>query len=136
MTEDRTDLRAAMRWALDATASPGHAATDWLASEIVPGARDAAHALASASTTLEQLASLKVAFKAQRQGGATAVERNRAARLYAASIAAALVHHSTRITRNSDAALLSAFVALRDDADIEEPLRDLARAAAKLMRPA
>jgi hypothetical protein len=134
VTEHRADLHAAMRWALDATSSPGRAATDWLASEIVPGSRDAANAIASTTTSIEQLVSLKVAFKAQRQGGASAAERNRAARLYAATIAAALVRHSIRITRNSDGSLLSAFVALRDDEDVEESLRELGGAAAKLVR--
>ena len=64
-----------------------------------------------------------------RQGGGTAVERNRAARLYAATIAAALIHYSVRITRIADSALITAFSALRDDETMEEPLRDIATAA-------
>jgi hypothetical protein len=130
------DLRSALRWALDANDRPGRAACDWLATEIVPGCNDAAGAVASRTTTLEQLKALKVAFKSQRQGGATAAERNRAARLYAASIAAALVHHARRITHNSDRALNAAFVGLRDDENVEGPLRDLGAAALSALQQA
>ncbi|MDZ4832004.1 MAG: hypothetical protein SGJ09_17645 [Phycisphaerae bacterium] len=129
MTNDRPDLSSAFRWALDAASRPGRAATDWLAAEIVPGSTSAAAAISATSTTIEQLIALKVAFKALRQGGGTAAERNRAARLYAATIAAAMVRFGVRITRNSDSALSAAFIALRDDDDMEEPLRDLGAAA-------
>ncbi|MFO0828075.1 MAG: hypothetical protein U0572_07985 [Phycisphaerales bacterium] len=131
----RPDLSAVFRWALDASASPTSATHDWLASEIVPGCGSAASAIASTSTTLEQLNGLKAAFKALRQGGATAAERNRAARLYAATIAAAMLRFSARITRNSDRALRDAFAALRDDETMEEPLRDIARAALRMVAP-
>ncbi len=122
-------IPSAFRWALDASADPSRAAADWLAREIVPNARDAAAAVASTQTTLEQVAALKTAFKALRTGAATPAERNRAARLYAATIAAGLVRFGVRISRQSDGALRKAFAALRDDASCEEPLRDLATVA-------
>ncbi len=122
-------IPTAFRWALDASADPSRAAADWLAREIVPNAKDAAAAVASTLSTLEQLVALKVAFKALRTGAATSAERNRAARLYAATIAAGLVRFDLRISRQNDAALRKAFIALRDDSACEEPLRDLATVA-------
>jgi hypothetical protein len=122
-------LPTAFRWALDANADPGRAAADWLAREIVPGAHDASAAVASTLSTLEQLVALKTAFKALRTGAATSGERNRAARLYAAAIAAGLVRFGVRISRQSDTALRKAFIALHEDATCEEPLRDLATVA-------
>lgn len=122
-------IPTAFRWALDASADPSRAAADWLAREIVPNARDAAAAVASTQTSIEQVTALKTAFKALRTGAATPAERNRAARLYAAAIATGLVRFGTRISRQSDGALRKAFAALRDDPTCEEPLRDLATVA-------
>lgn len=122
-------IPSAFRWALDANADPSRAAADWLAREIVPTAKDAAVAVASTLSSLEQLIALKTAFKALRTGAATSMERNRAARLYAAAIAAGLVRFGVKITRQSDPALRKAFAALRDDHECEEPLRDLATVA-------
>ncbi|MDZ4753279.1 MAG: hypothetical protein SGJ11_02125 [Phycisphaerae bacterium] len=121
-----TGLPAAFQWALDAAADPGRAAADWIAREIAPTAPNAAVAIAASGTTLEQLIALKVAFKALRSGAAIASERNRAARLYAASIAAGLVRFDIRISRQSDVALRRAFTSLRDDDSSEESLRELA----------
>jgi hypothetical protein len=132
--ETQPGLPTAFRWALDAAADPGRAAADWIAREIVTTAPSAASAIASSTTTLEQLIGLKVAFKALRSGAVTAIERNRAARLYAASIAAGIVRFDVRISRQTDHALRRAFAALRDDDDCEESLRDLARVALSRLR--
>jgi DNA-directed RNA polymerase specialized sigma24 family protein len=122
-------MPGAFRWALDANADPSRTAADWLAREIVPMARDAASAVAGTSSTLEQLVALKVAFKALRIGAASTAERNRAARLYAATIAAGLVRFGVKISRQSDAVLRRAFLSLRNDTSCEESLRDLATVA-------
>ena len=122
-------IPAAFRWALEANADPSRTAADWLAREIVPLAGDAVAAVAGTGSTLEQLIALKVAFKALRTGAATTAERNRAARLYAATIAAGLVRFGMKISRQSDTVLRKAFLALRDDTSCEESLRDLATVA-------
>lgn len=127
-------LPAAYRWALESSADPTRAACDWLAAEIVPEARSAGVAIASTTTTLEQLIALKIAFKALRGSAESTVERNLAARLYAGTIAAALLRFDTRISRQRDDALRSAFAALANDPSFEEPLRDMARAAAMRLR--
>lgn len=127
--ESQRGIPGAFRWALAANADPSRTAADWLAREIVPLARDAASAVAGSGSTLEQLVALKIAFKALRTGAATPAERNRAARLYAAAIAAGLVRFGIKISRQADDTLRRAFLALRDDTSCEESLRDLATAA-------
>jgi prophage antirepressor-like protein len=127
-------LPAAYRWALESSADPTRAACDWLAAEIVPDARSAGAAIASTTTTLEQLIALKSAFKALRGSAESTVERNLAARLYAGTIAAALLRFDRRISRQRDPSLRAAFAALADDPSFEEPLRDVARAAAMRLR--
>lgn len=127
-------LPTAYRWALESSADPTRAACDWLAAEIVPEARSAGVAIASTTTTLEQLIALKSAFKALRGSAESTVERNLAARLYAGTIAAALLRFDKRISRQRDDALRSAFAALANDPSFEEPLRDVARAASMRLR--
>lgn len=122
-------IHSAFQWALDANADPSRTAADWLAREIVPLAPDAAAAVAGTNSTLEQLVALKIAFKALRTGAASTAERNRAARLYAATIAAGLVRFGVKISRQGDEVLRRAFLALRDDTSCEESLRDLAAVA-------
>ncbi len=119
-------LPAAFHWALDANADPSQAAADWLSREIVPTAPNAAAAIASSTSTLEQIIALKIAFKALRSGAVLAPERNLAARLYAATIAAGFVRFGVRISRQNDGALRRAFSHLRDDDRCDESLRDLA----------
>ncbi len=136
MSAGDSGLPAAFRWALESTADPDRAACDWLAREIVPRATCAAHAVADSRTTLDELRALKHAFKALRQSAVSVSERNRAARLYAATIAAALLRFDERITRQRDEALQRAFRALIDDHDGDERLRDIATAAMARLRPA
>lgn len=139
---DRTDallgagsgLPSAFRWALQANAHPDRTMCEWLALEIVPSARSAAAAISDTRTTLDELRSLKAAFKALRQGATAPNERNRAARLYASTLAAAIVRFDTRITQQRDIALREAFIALARDEEMEEPLRDIARAAVGRLR--
>ena len=129
MNDETRGIHGAFQWAIDANADPSRTAADWLAREIVPLAHDAASAVAGAQSTLEQIIALKVAFKALRTGAASTAERNRAARLYAATIAAGLVRFGVKISRQSDAVLRKAFQSLRDDTSCEESLRDLATVA-------
>jgi hypothetical protein len=119
-----------LRWAFELDSSPAIAGATWLTREIVPNARDPFDAILDAATTLKQLEELKTAYKMLRTTGTTMPERNLAARLYAATIAAALVRHNTLITRQSDAALTRAFDELYADETIPERIRTLATLAA------
>jgi hypothetical protein len=119
-----------LSWAFELDNSPAIAGATWLTREIVPNARDPFDAILDAATTAKQLEELKTAYKMLRTTGATMPERNLAARLYAATIAAALVRHNTLITRQSDAALTRAFDELYADETIPERIRMLATLAA------
>ena len=78
---------------------------------------------------MKKINAAKDAFKTMRIVGETKADRSIGARLYAAAIAAGLVHHDQRISRQSDAALRRAFTGLNDDADMPQPLRNLAASA-------
>jgi hypothetical protein len=116
----------ALRWALDAMHNPSMAAADWLARDIDPGSSSAVAMLSSPTTTLEQVRQAKMAFKTMRIVGEKSADRRVGARMYAAAIAAGIVHHGKRISTQSDAALRRGFTALLNDQKMPRELRDLA----------
>jgi len=122
-----------LRWAFELDQSPALAGATWITREIIPAARDPFDAILAASTSLDALRELKNAYKMLRTSGATAPERSLAARLYAATIAAALVRHGLLISTQAHAALRRAFADLAEDATMPDPLREVAVAA--LSRP-
>jgi len=128
---DPAALIASMRWALDESTDPALSTVNWIASDIVPGCRSVSDMLTSSDTTVDQLVQAKDVFKTMRMIGETAPERRLAARLYAATIAAAIVHHDSRISRQSDAAIHRALARLAGDVACPDSLRDLIRAALK-----
>jgi hypothetical protein len=129
--DDRSGSHAAqslgetLRWAFELDESPAIAGATFLTREIIPTARDPFEAIAAGTTSLQQLEDLKGAYKMLRTTGATAPERSLAARLYAATIAAALVRSGTLITRQSPFALARAFEELAADRDMPERIREL-----------
>ncbi|MCE2885653.1 MAG: hypothetical protein LW806_12245 [Planctomycetaceae bacterium] len=118
-----------LRWAFELDASPTLAGATWLTREIVPGARDPFDAIVATTTTLDALEQLKGAYKMLRTAGTTTAERSLAARLYAATIAAALVRHGKLITSQRGEALLRAFTDLESDATMPEAIRSIASQA-------
>lgn len=114
-----------LRWAFDLEHSPALAGAGFLTREIIPGAKDPFEAIAGGETTLQQLEDLKNAYKLLRTTGATAPERSLAARLYAATIAAALVRHGAMISRQTPFALAKAFEELSADLEMPERIRDI-----------
>lgn len=118
-----------LRWAFELDASPTMAGATWLTREIVPGARDPFDAIVATTTSLDALEQLKSAYKMLRTGGTTPAERSLAARLYAATIAAALVRHGKLITSQRGEALLRAFTDLESDTTMPESLRSVASQA-------
>ena len=133
---DPDALIEAMRWALDEKTDPALSAVNWLATDIVPGCESICDLLCSPATTLEQLEQTKNVFKTMRMIGETAEERRLAARLYAATIAAAIVHHDARISRQSDQALHRALSRLAGDVGCPDPLRPLIRRALRTLKSA
>ena len=127
MTEPaRKLLGDTLRWALEATMNPAAAAADWIASDIDPERQTIVDLLSDADVTIDQLTEAKDAFKTMRVVGEMPADRRLAARLYAAAIAAALVHRNKRISRQSDAALGRAFRSLLDDRTMHQSLRTIA----------
>jgi hypothetical protein len=118
-----------LRWAFELDASPTLSGATWLTREIVPGARDPFEAIVAPTTSIDALEQLKGAYKMLRTTGTTAAERSLAARLYAATIAAALVRSGRLITSQRGEALLRAFMDLEADATMNEAIRSIASQA-------
>ena len=132
----RTRLATAMRWALDLAADPANSVADWLASDIDPDHPTAESLLTDPSVSLPELRQAKSAYTTLRIVGERSDDRRLGARLYAAAIAAGIVHHHRRISRQSDEALKRAFNGLLDDENMPEPLRNLAGRALTIMNQA
>jgi hypothetical protein len=119
----------AFRWAIEDGADAAMASADWLARDINPECDGACQLLSDERVTLHQLREAKSAFKTLRIVGETSADRRAGARLYAASIASAIVRYDRRISSQSNRALRRGFAALRDDAKMNRTLRDLGAAA-------
>lgn len=122
----RNHLGNALRCALEASVDPAMAAADWLARDIDPQQPSAIGLLTDPKTSLDDLRKAKSAFKTMRILGETPADRRMAARLYAASIAAGIVRHGRRISRQSDKALRRGLASLLEDARMPESLRAIA----------
>ncbi len=124
----------ALRWVVESEADPASAAANWLARDINPAFASAVAMLTSEAVTLAELEQAKEAFKTMRILGESAADRRMGARLYLAAIAAALVVHGARITRQSDRALDRALRAMVEDANAPAELRRLAGSALARLR--
>lgn len=124
----------ALRWALDEATDPAQTGIDWIVSDIAPGIAGSEAFFAGASD-LDALRHAKEVFKSLRMTGRSARERRLAARFYAATIAAALVHHGTRITTQSDRAVRTALERLSQDTTVPASIRSLAADALALVPP-
>ncbi len=125
----RQQLSEVLRSAMDVSADPAMAAANWLARDIDPQRSTAVELLTDTAVSVENLRKAKDVYKTMRILGESSTDRRVAARLYAATIGAGLVHRGTRISRQSDAALTRGLEALQADMEMPEPLRRLAEAA-------
>lgn len=121
-----TQLSDALRWALEAMQSPAMASADWLAMDIDPNAPSAASLLANPNITLDQVRKAKSVFKTMRIVGETSADRRIGARMYAAAIAAGILRHGKRISRQSDKAIIRGLQGLLDDRRMPPELCQLA----------
>lgn len=128
------DEREALSWALDVQADPALASADWLVRDIDARYEGVSDLLGDPSVPLDHLRAAKSAFKTMRIMGETAADRRVGGSLYAAVIAAALVWHGERISRQSDGALARAFRALRDNEEVPSIARDLGHRAVEQLR--
>ncbi len=117
---------AALGWAAACGPDDAMASVNWLAADASPAHGAAEPLLSDPDAPLEALHSAKNAYKTLRVVGETAEDRRQGARWYAATIAAGLVHHRTRISSQSDQALDRALADLVDDTDMPPTIRELA----------
>lgn len=128
-------LSDTLRWAFELDQSPALSGATWLTREIIPEAKDPFEAILASDTSLDALRELKNAYKMLRTTGVTAPERSLAARLYAATIAAALVRYKAAISTQNAAALHRAFTDLAEDDTMPERLREIASLALSCQPP-
>jgi hypothetical protein len=128
------ELGDTLRWAFDLDESPALAGAAFLTREIIPTARDPYEAVTDPATTVRQLEDLKSAYKLLRTSGSSSAERILAGKLYAATIAAALVRHGARISTQSPATLSKAFEELASDGELPERIRELAALASDAVK--
>ncbi|HWB18920.1 MAG TPA: hypothetical protein VG711_01355 [Phycisphaerales bacterium] len=128
-----TQISDPFRWVIDALNDPAMAYADWLARDIDSKYSSAVAMLTDPATPLEHLVRAKAVFKTMRVVASKSSERRLAARLYTASIAAAIARHGRRISQQSDRALIKAFTELLDDRDLPMGMRDLAGLAMSAM---
>ena len=122
----REQLGEALRWALELTNNPSTAAADWLARDLDPTKATAQELLSDGNISLDTLKKAKNAFKTMRIVGEHAADRRLGGRMYLAAIAAGVIYHNTRISTQSDGALLKALKEFIKDDGMPEKLRDLA----------
>lgn len=133
MRQRPNEIRHALGWAIENVADAAIAASDWLAKDICPECDSAITMITSPQTTLRQLEQAKDAYKTMRVLGETAADRRMGGRLYLAAIAAGIVVHQKRISRQSDRALRRALADMVSDDSVAQPLRLLAKDALQQM---
>ncbi len=129
----RQQLSDVLRSAKEVSVDPAMAAADWLARDIDPQRGTAVELLTDPSVSIKNLQKAKDVYKTMRILGESANDRRVAARLYAATIAAGLIHHGKRISRQSDAALTRGLEALLADLDMPQPVRRLAESGLAIL---
>lgn len=134
MSTETDRIRVALRWALEASADASAAAADWIAQDIDPAQPSAIALLTRPDVPLQHLAQAKQAYKTMRILGESAADRRLGGVMYLSAIAAAIVLHGVRISRQSDRALLRGLRRLREDSSIPSPLADLARRAIEVLQ--
>jgi hypothetical protein len=132
----RNQLSDVLRWAVEASQDPAMAAADWLARDISPEHPSAVAMLVDPAISLEKLRNAKDVFKTMRLVGETAADRRLGATLYLGAIAAALVRHNQRISRQSPDAIRRGLKRLIDDDSMPEKLRNIAGLALCLVNDA
>lgn len=124
-----------MRQALDEFAgeSPARMA-DWIAGAIDPARPTFTFLISDPETSLDTLSRAKDMYKLMRVMAKTESVRRMGRRLYAASIAAAMVHHKVRISDQSSTALERAFhYLLMGDDEMPGPVLEIVQKAIAML---
>jgi len=128
-----TRMSEALRWAIEAEENPALAAADWLTRDISPRYQTAYDLLSDPDVSISDLVAAKNAYKTMRIVGETVLDRQLAARLYAAAIAAALVRFNQRISTQSPVTIKRALVLLENDPEVPEAVRNIAALAIHML---
>jgi len=129
MIQDSSDIQHPIEWAMETDIDPFFMLANWLVRDAIEDSTGAVQALTSKETTLDEFRTLKRTFKQLRTQGELPADRRLGARLYAASIAGALVIHDRLITVQSHARLHGAFEELCMDPDMPEEIITIVRQA-------
>ncbi len=125
-TAGATRLALALNWIVEDGRDPEWAAADWLATDIDPSYQSATEMLSDPKVSLDTLDRAKDAYKTMRIVGEAPADRRLGARLYLASIAAALARHHRRISRQSNEALERNLREMINDTAMPDSLRAVA----------
>ena len=129
MIHDGNKTQHPIEWAMETDVDPIFMLANWLVRDVIETAEGAVQITTSKDTTLDQYRTLKRIFKQLRTQGELPADRRLGARLYAASIAGALVHHDRLITAQSSDRLRAAFDDFTRDGDMPDVLIELVRKA-------
>ena len=108
MTEEHSLIRHPIEWAMDTDIDPVFTLANWLVQDALDTNATAIQVVTSKETELDDFRILKRLFKQLRTQGELPADRRLGARLYAASIAGALVFHERLITTGGDCSRPSA----------------------------
>ena len=127
---ENSETQHPIEWAMETDIDPFFMLANWLVRDAFEDAEGAVQILTSKDTTLDDFRNLKRLFKQLRTQGELPADRRLGARLYAASIAGAIVNHGRLITVQSRIRLEEAFADFIRDRDMPDPLIALVEQAA------
>jgi len=133
MTDEQPLTKHPIEWAMDTDIDPVFTLANWLVQDALDTNSSAVEVLTSRETTVDEFRILKRLFKQLRTQGELPADRRLGARLYAASIAGALVFHDRLTTTQKSPRLLEAFRELAVDRDMPDELVELAVRASTMM---
>ena len=129
MIHESSETQHPIEWAMETDIDPYFMLANWLVRDAIEESNGAVATLVSQKTTLDEFRTLKRIFKQLRTQGELPSDRRLGARLYAASIAGALVFHDRLITVQASPRLRGAFEELCKDPEMPEELVALVRKA-------
>ncbi len=129
MIHNSNETQHPIEWAMETDVDPFFMLANWLVRDAFEHAEGAIQILTSEDTSLNDFRNLKRLFKQLRTQGELPADRRLGARLYAASIAGALVYHERMITVQSTKRLREAFDDFTRDGDMPNVLTDLVKKA-------
>ena len=133
MIHKNNETQHPIEWAMETDIDPFFMLANWLVRDAFENAEGAVQIITSDQTSLDDYRNLKRLFKQLRTQGELPADRRLGARLYAASIAGALVFHGRMISVQSPQKLAEAFNDFTRDGDMPNQLIELVARASELI---